>query len=106
MYKLKRDLLYCCEKCFVVFFSLIETYINIYEHEFTESNLQRQAKINAWVNHEISECPTKEMAIVIKVQGGGGEGDLVIGSLQTNKFWSRHSKPFVSKAEELSSQEY
>jgi len=31
------------------------TYINIYEHEFTESNLQRQAKINAWVNHEISE---------------------------------------------------
>lgn len=55
MYKLKRDLLYPYEKCFVVFFFLMEAYINIYEHEFTESNLQRQAKINAWVNHEVSE---------------------------------------------------
>lgn len=33
----------------------METYINIYEHKFTESNFQRQAKINAWVNQEVGE---------------------------------------------------
>lgn len=55
MYELKRDLLYPYKKCLIVFFSLMETHIKINEHEFTEPNLPRQAKTNAWVKHEISE---------------------------------------------------